>query len=133
MKPCPATRSEVRAIVRRRRDVLILRAASGAGGWELPGGPLHIGEAPLVGLMRHSRSRLGIDLDVVGGGVRLQHSDGFRQHERHYFHCTTGDDPEPIGEYAEARWVSLAHLREYFFADPTQAFIDQLVESRFLA
>jgi hypothetical protein len=52
-----------------------------------------------------------------------------REVEMRYFFCGVMDGEPRPGPYAEIRWVSKGHLREYEFDAPSKPVVDWLLES----
>jgi len=80
-----------------------------AGGWELPGGKVDPGEAPLDALHRETEEELGVRIEV-GDHVPGPHPDGtwpvgedYRMHV--WLAVISGGTPRPLEDHDELRWL----------------------------
>lgn len=78
--------------------------------WELPGGRLHIDEAPRDGLRREVMEELGAEINVIGIHDTFTFFRGEMQHFCVVYHCELAPmsaEPCPDGvELKDLRWVS---------------------------
>ncbi len=102
----PHTRG-VKLIVRDGDDVLFVRHTYGRrAAWELPGGGLKHGEAPLDAARREAEEELGLRIDAWTAGGQIVATDRATAH----LSCFTAVyDHRPLrvdrGEIAEVRWA----------------------------
>jgi ADP-ribose pyrophosphatase YjhB (NUDIX family) len=98
--------------------------------WQFPRGPARAGEWPEAAMRRFARTELGVRVEIVVGQPPLiEQVDGARV-ELRYFFCEILDGDPLVGPYAEIRWVSKLHLREYEFDAPSQIVVDWLLEAK---
>ena len=95
--------------------------------WCFPRGPAEPNESPEATMRRVARTQLKLDVDVVVGQPPLVVRIEGREAELRYFFCgVTSGDADP-GPYAETRWVSRGHLREYEFDAVSQPVVEWLL------
>ncbi|WP_347350623.1 NUDIX domain-containing protein [Intrasporangium sp.] len=88
-----------------------------AGGWELPGGKVEPGEAPLAALHREIGEELGVDI-VVGPAVPGPLPGGTwplgDRYEMLVWLATVlgGRAPRPLEDHDELRWLARAMLHD---------------------
>jgi ADP-ribose pyrophosphatase YjhB (NUDIX family) len=97
--------------------------------WRFPRGPVERDESPEAAMRRIAREQLGLHVEVVVGQPPLVERVEGREAELRYFFCgVAGEDADP-GPYAEIRWVSKGHLREYEFDSPSKPVVEWLLGS----
>lgn len=107
--------TRVRVIVVHNDRILMLKTWLSADKWSLPGGGLHRGEDPKVGVMRELKEETGIVLSVdalldIGGGTVTHHKLKYA-----YMAFVAVLDSKPQTkiqhlEIAEAEWVLIKNL-----------------------
>jgi 8-oxo-dGTP pyrophosphatase MutT (NUDIX family) len=106
------TKSGVKCVLTRGGEVVLVRHTYGnRREWELPGGAIKRGEAPLEAARRETREELGLSISdwrALGDFfAKYEH----RKDTMYCFHATVPDDAAPIAdraEIAEARWFPVA-------------------------
>lgn len=116
------------AIVRNGRVLAACRARPPelAGGWEFPGGKVEPGESEPDALMRECREELGIAIqvgerlgDAVDGRIRLV-----------LYACTAGaEEPRPLEDHDELRWLSAAELADVAWLPIDRALLPVVIGS----
>lgn len=97
--------------------------------WQFPRGVARRGESPEAALRRLARDVLGIKVEIIVAQPPLmERIDGVRTELRYFFCGVAGGEATP-GPYAEIRWISKLHLREYDFDEPSQIVVDWLLAS----
>jgi 8-oxo-dGTP diphosphatase len=79
-----------------------------AGGWELPGGKVELGEPEEAALVRECREELGVEVAVgrrVGGDWPLQRGYVLRV----WTATITAGQPAPLEDHSEVRWLEPGH------------------------
>ena len=98
----------IRGVVCRPDDQILLIRRSNDGGWELPGGRIHRGEAVTDCLQREVREETGLAVTVcrpleATSWQNTAENDRFAV----YYHCTTeGSDVTLSDEHTDSRWLS---------------------------
>jgi len=103
-------------VIYNRRVLMIKRSANasiGAGEWDLPGGGLDFGEAPLDGIHREIKEETGLTSHVD----RLLFATSFVNGERHniglVYMCNAGSDEVTLSdEHTEYMWATRQQLEE---------------------
>lgn len=97
--------------------------------WCFPRGLAEPNESPEAALRRIVRTQLGLEVEVEVGQPPLVEPIEGRETELRYFFCgVAGGEADP-GPYAEMRWVSRGHLREYEFDGASQPVVEWLLSS----
>lgn len=112
------TRRTVRVaagIVHRDGRVLAAHRADGAyeGGWELPGGKVEEGEAPVEALRRELAEELGCELGSAWLYDTVEHDYPDFHLTMDCFVCRLADGAEPVaheGVHSELRWLAREEL-----------------------
>jgi 8-oxo-dGTP diphosphatase len=124
----PRFHVHVDAIVRRGKQILIMKRAMGAmsGAWYFPGGGLEADESPEEGVRREIREEAGLEVANLRP-FRVWH---YQQDESTpgvgiTFVCDAPPDAEPQinEEHAAARWVDPAYYRQRYFNDDVLAAV----------
>ncbi len=85
------------------------------GLWEFPGGRVEEGESREEALARELREELGIDVDVIGPFMQLDHAYTHFRITLYVYHCRhTGGAPRAI-ECADWTWARPDELESYAF------------------
>ena len=103
----PAAAQGVKCVLRHEGRILFIRHTYGDRDlWELPGGGLHRGEAPLAAAAREAREELGVEL--VWRPLATIELRDHRLTTMHVFaaDATTGTVTPDPGELAEVRWAA---------------------------
>jgi 8-oxo-dGTP diphosphatase len=106
-----------KAIVERSGKVLLTKGVGDGDCWEIPGGRLHEGEAPIEGLRRELKEELGIEVDVVAMVYSEQfiHTRSQQNHLLLAYHVTIKDSatlsPDAT-EVEEMKWIDKSNLYE---------------------
>ena len=80
-------------------------------------------------MRRVAREDMGLTLEIVVGQPPLELESGGERFEIRYFFCGVIHGEARPGPYAEVRWVSRAHLREYDFDAASKPVVEWLVEN----
>ncbi len=125
LRPVPSV--GVKCVLRHEGRILFIRHTYGDRRlWELPGGGLHRGEAPLAAATREAREEVGVDLAWTPLAT-LE----LRDHRLTTMHVFTADassaavTPDP-GELAEVRWGS-PHDPPAPLSESSRAIVELLV------
>ena len=134
MKPRAPRRPRVAVGIIERHDnhVLIVLPSTPDGQtrlWHFPRGFAVADEAPEQAMRRTTYEQLGIHVEIVVGQPPVTASLDGREVEMRYFFCGVADGEPRPGPYAEIRWVTRGHLREYEFDDPSKPVVEWLLES----
>ena len=102
----------VKCLMTRADRILLVRHTYGHRGWDLPGGGIKRGEAPVNAARREMREELGIE---GAEWVDLGEIRGIVQHRRDTIHCFRAELPTPAitidpGELSTASWFAFADL-----------------------
>jgi 8-oxo-dGTP pyrophosphatase MutT (NUDIX family) len=108
------TKRGVKCVITRGEDVLLVRHTyANRHGWELPGGSIKRGEAPLDAARRETLEELDLaieDWNALGDFfAKYEH----RKDTMFCFHAVVGDDASPVAdriEIAETRWFPSSAL-----------------------
>jgi ADP-ribose pyrophosphatase YjhB (NUDIX family) len=96
--------------------------------WQFPRGLANIDESPEQAMRRIADEQLGIGVEIVVGQPPVAAEINGREVEMRYFFCGVADEEPRPGPYAEIRWVTRGHLREYEFDDPSKPVVEWLLE-----
>ena len=95
--------------------------------WEFPRDVVRSDESPEAAMRRVAREQLGVEVEIVVGqppiSVRLEGVEV----EMRYFFCGLAEGEARPGPYAEIRWVSKGHLREYDFESGSKPVAEWLL------
>jgi len=96
--------------------ILVVKGLISDGRWGLPGGGLHRGEEPVIGLLRELREETGLVLEpgsIKSLGIRPYSHNGFR-FQCHYFSASLPDTVavHPRLEVIETRWLNKRELND---------------------
>lgn len=97
--------------------------------WQFPRGFAGGDESPEQAMRRIADEQLGIHIEIVVGQPPVTASLDGREVEMRYFFCGVADGEPRPGPYAEIRWVTRGHLREYEFDAPSKPVVEFLLES----
>jgi ADP-ribose pyrophosphatase YjhB (NUDIX family) len=103
----------VQGILERDGRILLARRAREPrrGLWDLPGGFLEEGEAPLEGLRREFREETGLDVEAGAFvGVELEPYDGRSVVSLTWIVTAAAGEPRAADDVEEVRWFSPAEL-----------------------
>ncbi len=79
-------------------------------------------------MRRIALEQLGIHVEIVVGQPPLTAALDGQEFEVRCFFCGIIDGEPLKGPYAEIRWVSRGHLREYEFDYPSKPIVEWLLE-----
>jgi len=97
--------------------------------WQFPRGLTCANESPEQAMRRTAYEQLGIHIEIVVGQPPVTAKLDGREVEMRCFFCGVADGVPRPGPYAEIRWVSRGHLREYEFDDSAKPVVEWLLES----
>lgn len=134
MKPRPPRRPRVAVGIIERHDnhVLIVLPSSlddQTRMWQFPREIVKIDESPEQAMRRTACEQLGIHVEIVVGQPPVTAEINGQEVEIRCFFCGVVDGEPHPGPYAEIRWVTRGHLREYEFDDPSKPVVEWLLES----
>jgi len=134
MKPRPPRRPRVAVGIIEQHDnrVLIVLPSSPDDQtrlWQFPRGLANIDESPEQAMRRTAHEQLGISVEIVVGQPPVTATLDGREVEMRCFFCGVADGEPRPGPYAEIRWVSRGHLREYEFDAASEPVVDWLLDS----
>lgn len=126
-RPCYAA-----AIVERADNhILIVLAPStdGSRKWMFPRGLSREGESAEAAMRRVATTQLGLTVELVIGQPPILANVEGNTVEVRYFFCGIASGELKTTSYAETRWVSKGHLREYEFDDAARPVVEWLLTS----
>ena len=134
MNPRPPRRPRVAVGIIERHDnhILIVLPSSPDDQtrlWRFPRGLADIDESPEQAMRSIADEQLGIPVEIVVGQPPVTAMLDGREVEMRCFFCGVADGEPHLGPYAEIRWVTRGHLREYEFDDPSKPVVEWLLES----
>lgn len=97
--------------------------------WQFPRGPAREKETPESAMRRVVKERLDVEIDIVVGQPPVSCEIDEEEVEARCFFCGIVSGEPTAEAYAEVRWVSRIHLREYDFDAPTMIVVEWLLES----
>lgn len=113
-----------RLLIDRRHEKGLL-----GGLWEFPGGKIETGESPEQATVREIKEELGIEVEVLGHFMSLDHAYTHFSVTLHVFHCRyLGGEPQALG-CAEWRWVKKEELTSFAFPRANGKIIAKLSEA----
>ena len=117
------------AILRKNDKILIARRRADdkqAGKWEFPGGKIEGNETPQECLRREMKEEFGIDVAVGGffGESTYDYESEIIQLLAYHTLWTGGTFS--LNAHADYRWVSLAELQNFDFAQADINFVEKL-------
>jgi ADP-ribose pyrophosphatase YjhB (NUDIX family) len=95
--------------------------------WQFPRGAVRPDESPEAAMRRIAPETVGLTVEIVVGQPPLLAPIEGREVELRYFFCGVVDGQLHSEVYAELRWISTAHLREYDFDEPSRAVVEWLL------
>ena len=98
--------------------------------WVFPRGRARDDESPEAAMRRIAQEQLGLTVEVVVGQPPVREAIDGATVEIRYFFCGIIEGVPATGAYAELRWISRAHLREYEFDAASRKVVDWLIENR---
>ncbi len=113
-----------RLLIDRRHEKGLL-----GGLWEFPGGKIEEGETPEQAVVREVREELGVETEVLGHFMSLDHAYTHFSITLHAFHCRyLGGEPQAL-DCAEWRWATKEELPKLAFPRANAKLIAKLLES----
>ena len=97
--------------------------------WQFPRGLAGADESAEQDMRRTTYEQLGIHVEIVVGQPPVTAMLDGREVEMRCLFCGVADGEPRPGPYAEIRWVSRGHLREYEFDDSSKPVVEWLLES----
>ena len=97
--------------------------------WHFPRGLVEAAESPEAAMRRIAQTNLSIAIDIMIGQPPIVAVVDGESLELRYFFCGVIEGEASAGPYAEIRWVSKAHLREYDFDDVSSPVVDWILDS----
>ncbi|MCH7596314.1 MAG: NUDIX domain-containing protein [Planctomycetes bacterium] len=104
-------------------------AADGERLWSFPRGSIAAGEPPEVAMRRIVEADLGLCVEIVIGQPPIVAEVNARDVQLRYFFCGVVDGEAKRGPYADIRWTSKAHLREYDFDQASTPVVKWILDS----
>ena len=130
-KPIPHKRIGVAVITDAQGKILIDRRKQEGllgGLWEFPGGKIEPGESVEECVKREIMEELGIEIEVLGRLITIDHVYTHFKVTLNVFNCThLSGDPQPL-ESDEVKWVTLEEIDEYPFPKANGQIIKALRE-----
>jgi len=124
----------VAAIIERHDSNMLIVLPAGSEGvsrqWQFPRAFAGRDETPEEAARRMAGEDLGISVEIIVGQPPLVCEIDGREVELRYFFCSVSDGEATPGPYAEIRWITRGHLREYEFDDPSRSVAKWLLGSR---
>ena len=101
--------------------------------WEFPGGRLHAGEVPLVGIAREVKEELGLEIENIKP-LCVVPSFHFKSNMPQVFiayTCTCNDVPikADTTEVEELKWISAADLQALAMFDDCKEAVKEYLKS----
>lgn len=96
--------------------------------WQFPRATLKPGESPEAGMRRIASEILGVTVEVIVGQPPIPAELDGTKGELRYFFCGIIEGMPALKHFAEVRWVTTGHLREYEFDAASQPVVDWLLE-----
>jgi mutator protein MutT len=116
----PHKRIGVAVIRNNRSEILIDRRRTGGllgGLWEFPGGKIKAGETVEACIRREILEEIGIDIEVGGHLITIDHTYTHFRVTLIAHHCRyLRGEPQPI-ECEEIRWVALQKIEQFAFPE----------------
>ena len=117
---------QARVLITKRRD-----DDAHGGLWEFPGGGQEAGESLRECLARELDEELGIEVEVQGTFITIEHSYLKFDIILHTFHCQiVRGEPQAIA-CEEWRWVTIDQLSSYTFSAADRHVVAKLQEADF--
>ncbi len=134
MKPRPLRRPRVAVGIIERHDnhvLIVLPSTTDEQTrlWQFPRGSANVDESPEQAMRRTASAQLGIQVEIVVGQPPVPAMLDGQEVEMRYFFCGVAEGEPRPGLYAEIRWVTRGHLREYEFDDSSKPVVEWLLES----
>lgn len=132
MRPRPLRTMLAAAIIERAdNQILIVLPATNDGlrKWMFPRGAARPDESAEAAMRRVAHEQLGLTVELVIGQPPIMATVDGSPAEVRYFFCGIAFGEVRAGPYAEIRWVSRAHLREYEFEEASSPVVDWLLSS----
>jgi len=132
-KPTPERHLAVGVIYNKAGEVLLTqRQLDGllGGLWEFPGGELADGETAEVACVRNINEVVNLSVRNVRYLTRVRHAFTHFKSVVDVFQCDYGDGEVVLNGPRDAKWVTVAALRDYPLPRATHKFLEELMNNR---
>mgnify|MGYP001026884927 CR=1 FL=1 len=94
--------------------------------WEFPGGKIELGETHQEALVREIKEELDTEIKVGDFIVTVQHEYNSFILTMHCYECCVISGSLNLTEHIDCKWLTLAEMKEYDFAEADIPVIDKL-------
>lgn len=132
MRQKPSRPRFAAAIVERADNhvlIVLPPTTDGSRKWMFPRGAARTEESAEAAMRRVAYEQLGLTVELVIGQPPIIAVVEGTPVEIRYFFCGIATGDLHLGPYAESRWVSKPHLREYEFEDASKPVVEWLLSA----